>query len=62
MKILYKEKAELRIQVKSFCPYVQSCPFISLAMCSECFSYYVRFEKHNGMEMRHGQKSLGVLA
>lgn len=38
------EKLELRAQVRSFCAFVDSCPYISRTECSKCFHYYLRTE------------------
>ena len=39
------DDSELKIQVRSFCPFVDSCPYLERAVCAECLRYYTAFER-----------------
>ena len=36
---------DVKIQAGSFCPFVESCPYLSEAVCAECLRYYIAFER-----------------
>ena len=36
---------DLKIQVRSFCPFVETCPYLEEIRCAECLRYYTAFER-----------------
>ena len=38
------EKQDLTAQVRSFCAFVDKCPYLSHNECTKCFDYYLRVE------------------
>ena len=38
------EKQNLRAQARSFCAFVDKCPYVRHIECTKCFDYYLRVE------------------
>jgi len=36
---------DLKIQLRSFCPFVETCPYLEEVTCAECLRYYIAFER-----------------
>lgn len=35
------KESKIRIQVNSFCPFIEGCPDLSYSECSDCLNYII---------------------